>query len=159
MSQFHWPSLDVTPRGGCRYPNEQVWTGLQWSSPDVTSRGSQVWGPGGVCPRSDVQGACTVKFNASWVMITQPSPHPPWKEWLTDRPDWNYYLPAILLAGGNKWNWRHCKEERTDCLINPERLSMLFKGQERVVWDDCLGCHVPTTLIDFRILIVSRHAT
>ena len=27
------------------FPNEQVWTGLQWSLPDFTSRGSQVWCP------------------------------------------------------------------------------------------------------------------
>ena len=67
--------------------NEQVWTDLQWWPPDVTSRGpklgqgvpglmsggwagsmaavrggSQVWYLGG--------GHCTVRSNASWVMIT-----------------------------------------------------------------------------------------
>ena len=27
-----------------RSPNEQVWTGLRWSPPDVTSRGAKSWG-------------------------------------------------------------------------------------------------------------------
>ena len=30
--------------------NEQVWTGLQWSPPDATSRGPKVWCPGGILP-------------------------------------------------------------------------------------------------------------
>ena len=60
-------------------PNEHVWTGLQWSPPDVSSGvpsvmfrgvtvgGIQIWCWG--------EGTCIVRSNPSWVMVTW---NPPW---------------------------------------------------------------------------------
>ena len=44
LFHFQWPLTDATLRWS---RNEQVLTGLQWWPPDVSSRGSQVWCPGG----------------------------------------------------------------------------------------------------------------
>ena len=87
--------------------NEQVRTGLQWWQPDVTHRGQGLWwgqgvpgqmsGEGGIMAR----GTCTVRSNASWVMVTWGLPQ---TEWQIDyhRHLWKHHLPAILLTGGNK---------------------------------------------------------
>ena len=55
----------------------------------VAEGGSHVW-----CPRAG--GSCIVKFNASWAIVEWGFPH-----W-TDRHDWKHYVPATLLAVGNK---------------------------------------------------------
>ena len=51
MFQFHLKPLDVAlwGEGVVRSSNEQVWTGLQWSPPDVSGRGGGYsrWGGGG----------------------------------------------------------------------------------------------------------------
>ena len=92
------------------------WTSFQWRPPDVTSRewGSQVWyGGGSGDPRgwgqvqgrggtkSDVQGgpgACTMRPNTSWVMVT-------WglhvdRQWQTHTTE--KLLFPIPLPGGSK---------------------------------------------------------
>ena len=64
MPQFQWPQSDVvTPRG---FAN---WTGLQWSPPDVTSRSDvrREWIPNLMSSKGR---PCTVRPNASWVMVT-----------------------------------------------------------------------------------------
>ena len=61
--QFQWPLPDVTPWVGIL--PEQVWTGLQWSPPDVTSSrvGPQVWCPKGYCTWPLPEGTLP---NLSW---------------------------------------------------------------------------------------------
>ena len=69
-------------------PKEQVWTGLQWSSPDVTSRGQG-------SPRSDFWEwwgwARTVSSNASWIMAPTPTS---WTEWWTGKTE-NITFPQL----------------------------------------------------------------
>ena len=84
------------PRVGCIPP--ACWLYLLQQPRNIsTGEGSsnkQVW---------KVWGTCTVRSNASWVMITRdtPVPLPRWTEWLTDRHYWKNYLSTISLAGSN----------------------------------------------------------
>ena len=73
-SDHHQMSL---ARGGGS-PNEQVWTGLQWSPTDATSRG---W-----VPRSDVQGHGRVEGYPTWPFLWWGGGYPamwpiPWCIW------------------------------------------------------------------------------
>ena len=74
---------DVTPGGSS---HEEVWTGLQW------------------LPR--YLRTCTVRSNASWVMVAwdlPPHPRPP-PDRVTDRYLWKHYLPTTSLVGGKYEN-------------------------------------------------------
>ena len=71
---LRWPP-DVSTVGACTVrSSKQIWTGLQWCPPDVTSRGR-----GSTCPMSGERWGCgvpyTVRSNASWVMVTTGPPN------------------------------------------------------------------------------------
>ena len=89
-------------------PNEQVWTGFQWSPPDVTSRGfpglmsrgtlpDLSWSGRGY-PTSPVQ----MEYPTIWAILWSIWCYPPW----TDKRLWKHYLPANVFAGGNEWHNR-----------------------------------------------------
>ena len=69
--------------------NEQVWTGLQWWPPDVTSRGTRAGGP-----RSDVRGGMlySVRSNVSWVMVL-------WRHHLCEQTDVKTLLSRNFVGG------------------------------------------------------------
>ena len=84
-----WPSENCVENPGnlgvgvgVRSPDEQFWTGLQWSTPDVTSGGG-VFGP-----------LVWVTYPMMHLMLPTP---PPW----TDGRLWKHYLPEISFVGGN----------------------------------------------------------
>ena len=99
---------------GGRTSSEQVWTGLQWWPPDVTSRRMalseqvwtglmsrevpQAWCPGGY-PRPDVQRGQGDPYHMVYpimhMMLPTPTPR-------TDRHLWKHYLPTTIIVGGNK---------------------------------------------------------
>ena len=77
-------------RGGMS-PNEQVWTGLQWSPSDITSRvGPQVWCPGG----RGGEGRRPYHVIYPMMHLMWPTPYPPW----TERRLQKHYLPATSFA-------------------------------------------------------------
>ena len=79
-------------------PNKQVWAGLQWSSPDVTSRGS----PGLIAPESggmlhDLCWGGTLEYdlwNDTFDVTYPPTPTD------GDRYLWKHYLLSTSFAGG-----------------------------------------------------------
>ena len=84
------------PHGG-RYWSEQVRTGLQRLSPDITTRGSLSsevpctgWGGG--------LDACIMRSNASWVMDGTPCKQTDWH-------DWKHYL-LVTSSAGVRRTWR-----------------------------------------------------
>ena len=87
LHMLRWPP-DVTTDGLVGVSSsDQVWRGLQSWPPDLTSS----WG--GV-------GGCTVRFNASWVMVTWGLPPARWTVRLTDGHVWKHYLSGTPLASG-----------------------------------------------------------
>ena len=97
--QFQWP----LPAGALgESPNEQVWRGLQWPTPDVTSKG---------VPRSDVQGVPYLAFPGRWyatwpfLAVEYPTIWPiPWCIW--------WYLPQPPP----------CKQtDACECITFPQR--------------------------------------
>ena len=78
-------------------PNEQVWVGLQWSPPDVTSRGPQVWLPRGVCYMT-FAGRGTLAYvlcHDTFDVTYPPTPATDGGRYL-----WKHYLPTTSFAGG-----------------------------------------------------------
>ena len=93
------------PVRGPQISNEQLWTGLQWWPPDVSSGGRipclmSRWGSGARC-------ACIVRSNASYGNGHMGTPL-----W-ADKHKWKHYLPSTSLAGSNKisktfaWKWKY----------------------------------------------------
>ena len=107
----------------CQYlgksSSKQAWTGLQWWPPDVTSRGARDRGFYVWCL---MEGACTVRSNASWVMVTWGVP----VDRETDRhTPVKHYLPTTSLAEGNK----SCSSTQTG--------NELFNWQSIISTADC----------------------
>ena len=78
---------------GERSPSEQIWTGFQWWPPNVPSREAGTRGSQGA--EEAGAGGCTVKSNASWVMVIW-GPSPLW----TDRHTRVKTLPFRNFVGG-----------------------------------------------------------
>ena len=101
LYMFQWPLPDVSIRwgGGGRSSREQVWTGLQWWSPNVRAGGG---GRSlGLMSRGEAVGPLVwYWWGGMW--------HIPWCMgctytpilW-TDRHLWKHYLPVTSFAGGN----------------------------------------------------------
>ena len=111
-------------------PNEQVWTGLQQSPPDVTKEGYQVWFPR--LPYLTFPGGTllyTLFHNTFDVTYFLPTP------W-TDISLWKLYLPSIYcLQAVIKW------AASTRCVlgINRNRARAMTRILIHVTANDWLG--------------------
>ena len=92
MLQFQWPPPDVAPTGSS---NKQVWTDLQWSQLDVTSRGiPSLMSMGTLLDVYVCWGGtllCDLSHDGFDVIP------PVWP----DRPHWKHYLHVKVFAGDN----------------------------------------------------------
>ena len=110
-----WPP-DVSTGRGCGVGGPQMNKFEQVSSygHQMSLAGGWAWPELGV-PCLMARGAaaagrgCTVKSNASWVMVTSGPPPLLW----TDRHEWKHYLLKTSLAGGN--NAHLCDNEPKLC--------------------------------------------
>ena len=87
---FQWPPLGVSTSGDSRSSSEQVWTGLRWWPPDVSSReGMSILGPmsmGYPLPCDLSHDTCDVTYLPLL-----------WTEWWTDAYN---NIPVSTVAGG-----------------------------------------------------------
>ena len=91
-------------KGSC---SEQIWIGLYWWPPDVTSSG-RFLSSDVPCPN---ERTCKVTSNASWVMVTYDSPFPLCTEWRTDTTE-NNTVPQLrcraeMMDFRTNAVWRH----------------------------------------------------
>ena len=75
--------------------NEKVWTGPQWSPPDVTS--------GWFLYLMSERGQGLTYSEVQYIMGNYHTGDTP-SCGMTDTHLWNHYLPAISLAGSNNWD-------------------------------------------------------
>ena len=96
--------LNRSPVMGTRCQYRGVGHGREGSPmfdvPGGRARGSNVWCWGGGELGPAPGRPCTVRSNASWVMVTWRPPSPPlWTDRQTDRHEWKHYLPTTSLVG------------------------------------------------------------
>ena len=122
-----------------RSPNEQVWTGLRWSPPDVTSGGAKSWG---LMSRGGEQGVSRRVWCPGWRGCPAMWPIP-WCIWCYLTPSLvNRHTPVhnITFSQIRLWavtmQW-HLKMDVWDSIKSQDKRDTMVTVTVTVKW----GCH------------------